>query len=745
MNRLRQRLWPKMPKCSRIHIFIPVLSLVGVAVSVFLYILFRKNEKQSAINQLENSCDIKQMEVQRQLTGGITLMYALMAILEAGGKGNMNDDIWDAQTKRLVTAGNWTILSISRSVLVPAANLSDWESSSGLEVVQTAADLSLIPVPRNRSLYLPIINTYPKDARIRGLDNLSEPARREVALRAFNTSRLVLSDPFPAPNVNPAGGGSQRAFLLFLPLRDAKGDPVGAVTEAFFENTIVSDRFSGGITYSFGIGDSILFSDEHAQSSTTIVRQRDFPIADRYLALRCALDFRQSPAPVIVAVLGVTLSVLAALAVSALTWIRHKRRAAVTEAQRLEDERRVADNLYKVKNTFLNHVSHELKTPLNGVQGVLSNLMDEGLTTEQLQAINEASVRADELADMLDNLIDYSAFEAGNVSIWLENTPLSRIVADAVQWVHKLLKRGRDGNRNVFRGPDVVPPVLVFTDLRKLGKVVRILLHNGLKYTRHGVVRLDCSTEGQWGKIAVTDTGIGIAPSVLACIRRGDMAQGRKVEGEVQNADGLGLGLSLVQRILSTINATLEIDSTEGMGSTFAIKVPLATPDTVAFPIPARDDTTETMELQEIAIQPRPVSPAQHSPGSAKKVVLVADDNDLNRKVLCRMLQKLGYECVEANDGLQALKAYEEHGDEVSLVLMDIQMPRMDGLQATKELKLKNKSIPVVAVTANAVSAELLNYMESGMSEVLNKPVNKDQLERVLRTYVQRRPGVNYV
>lgn len=699
-------MWNPFRKSTLIYLSGPLVSAAGIALSVVLYVTFRNNELDTTVNQLENNCDVKQIEVQRQLAGGVTLLYALQSLILA--VKSMTDAQWNAEVSQLVNAGNWSILSVSRSELVPLSRLDAWEMATGLRVVQTNQQLDLVPVVRDRPFYLPIINTYPSTARIRGLDNLSEHARRDVVLRGYAGRELVMSDPFYAPNANPAGGGTQRAFVLFLPLFDEHGFPTGGITEAYFENTIIRDRFRGGISYAFGIGESVLFADA-AQEASAITRTRSFPVADRAVTVRCGVVFKQSPAPILIAALGIILSVLFSLASSLAIWVRRKRRNVDIEAQRLTDERQLAENLYKMRNNFLNHISHELKTPLNGIQGILTSLIDDGLTSEQKSAVLEAAKRADDLGEMLENLVEYSAFELGNAQIWREMVPVRAIVQEAVARGSAL---ATDTVR--FREPAEIPRYIVDTDKAKMIKALRILLQNAFRYTDGGEVKIQASHDPDRStvSISVSDTGRGMSESLLAAILNGDVAYGRRT-------NGLGLGLSLLRKINQAVGAELNITSREGTGSTFTLTLPVAAEE----PPPVEPDRMSMESLVPVA--------DHHT----KKVVLVADDNDLNRKVLCRMLRKLGYECVEADDGVAALEAYEQHGSEVGLVLMDIQMPHMDGLQATRELKGKNADIPVVAVTANAVSAELQSYMESGMSEVLSKPVNKDQLDRILKTY----------
>jgi signal transduction histidine kinase/CheY-like chemotaxis protein len=739
-----------------IYLVMPLVTLSGIVASAFLYTALRNREITNAVNQLENNCDLKQTEIQRQLAGGITLLYAMLAIVQEVGTGNMNNDMWNSYASTLIKEGNWSVLSFSRSELVSLSGLDEFETRTSLEVVQTVPGGGLEPVTHNRPFYLPIVDTYPSTARIRGLDNLAEPARREVVLRGYRTRDLVVSDPFYAPNANPAGGGPQRAFLLFLPVYDANGFPEGALTEAYFENTIVRDRFSGGITYAFGIGEAVLFSDPIDAPRATI-RERRFPLADRNVTLHCGVVFRESIAPGLTAAFGIVLSLLVTIAGSVILIVLRRRRLADEKATREARERTTAEDAYRVKSTFLNHVSHELKTPLNGIQGVLSLLLDDSLEEEQKESVQQGLHKAEDLSDMLENLIEFSAFEAGAVSARMEDIPLSTIVDDVVVRAQQLLK-----NQNVFHHPDNVPNIVVRTDGRKVSRIMGILLHNAFKYTKKGRVSLELDLKPREVSIAILDTGRGIPPDFLEKLRRQDYAQ-------TSRTDGLGLGLALAYKFAELLAARIDIHSVEQRGSTFTLHLPDSDRIAHEFLQSPRHDggaLREGVELQEIhvtsppepqpkaqtspelqveaskgmGVQPTPATGvtsgiSQENPPKHKKVILVADDNDLNRKVLCRMLRGLGYEYIEANDGWEALEAYKREGDKVGLILMDIQMPIMDGVEATKALRVLHNDIPIVAVTANAIETEAQRYKDAGMTAVMTKPVNKDQLRHILSLY----------
>jgi signal transduction histidine kinase/CheY-like chemotaxis protein len=730
----------------------PLVSLAGIVASAFLYTALRNREITNAVNQLENNCDLKQTEVESKLAGGITLLYAMLAILQGIGPDRMDNNVWNSYAGTLIKEGNWSILSFSRSELVPLSRLDEFEERASLRVVRTGPRGDLEPVQRDHAFYLPIVNTYPATARIRGLDNLSEQERRAVVLRGYRKRDLVVSDPFIAPNANPAGGGSQKAFLLFLPVYDANGFPQGALTEAFFENTIVRDRFSGGVTYGFGIGGGVLFSDP-IDASTATIRERRFPLADRSVTLRCGIVFRESIAPGLTAAFGIVLSLLVTIAGSVILVVLHRRQVADEKASQEARDRASAEDSYRVKSTFLNHVSHELKTPLNGIQGLLSILLDDALNEEQKSSVRQGLLKAEDLSDMLENLIEFSAFEAGTVTSIMEDIPLRRLVEEVVIRAQQLLK-----NENIFHHPANVPNVVIRTDGRKVSRIMGILLHNAFKYTRRGTVRLEVAVQPHKVNIAIIDTGRGIPSDFLEKLRRQDYAQ-------TSRTDGLGLGLALAYKFAALLAARIDIQSVEQQGSTFTLYLPNGNRTEAISDdrgqregrenadgleqgielaeihvVPALSDGT-TPTRKEVPSVPPPASPLGQ-PGETpdhhvkpKKIILVADDNDLNRKVLCRMLRSLGYEYIEANDGWEALEAYKREGDTVGLILMDIQMPIMDGVEATKALRALHNDIPIVAVTANAIETEAQRYREAGMTAVMTKPVNKDQLRHILSLY----------
>ena len=525
---------------------------------------------------------------------------------------------------------------------------------------------------------------------------------------------------------------------------DADGFPQGALSEAFFENTIVRDRFSGGITYGFGIGRGVLFSDPIDASKAT-VRERRFPLADGSVTLRCGIVFRESIAPGLTAAFGVVLSLLVTIAGSVILVVLRRRRLADEKATKEARDRAMAEDSYRVKSTFLNHVSHELKTPLNGIQGILSLLLDDDLDEEQKTSVRQGLVKAEDLSDMLENLIEFSAFEAGAVVPRMEDIAVKELLNEAVIRAQQLLK-----NENAFHHPADVPNTVIRTDGRKVSRIMGILLHNAFKYTKKGVVRLEVAVQPHEVDIAVVDTGRGIPSDFLERLRRQDYAQ-------TSRTDGLGLGLALAYKFAALLAARIDIQSVEGHGSAFTLRLP----DGINVAEEGmrgdhHDDQKQGIELVEVHVTAPPADatsptskgdtqptssidvPAEAQgarPVNPKKIILVADDNDLNRKVLCRMLHSLGFEYIEANDGWEALEAYKREGDKVGLILMDIQMPIMDGVEATKALRALHNEIPIVAVTANAIETEAQRYKEAGMTAVMTKPVNKDQLRHILGLY----------
>ncbi|WP_430419974.1 ATP-binding protein [Phenylobacterium sp.] len=377
----------------------------------------------------------------------------------------------------------------------------------------------------------------------------------------------------------------------------------------------------------------------------------------------------------------------------------------VTEARRAvqvqEEARLAAEAANRTKSDFLARMSHEIRTPLNGVLGMAQAMDLEHLEPRQRERLKVIRNSGGALLDLLDDLLDIARIDAGRLTLRMEEFDLQAVVrsahgAFAAQAAAKGLSFPLDLDPDVeglWRG-----------DAGRLRQILTNLISNGVKFTERGQVSVQVRLTGAGVRIEVADTGIGIAPDRI----------GRLFEKFVQADEsstraygGTGLGLAICQELSRAMDGSITATSATGMGSTFALDLPLGR---------VGDGASED--------RPAPLTGALASSGLR---VLAAEDNDVNRIVLKTLLSQLGIEATLVENGAEAVRAWESaHWD---MILMDVQMPVMDGPTATmtiraRETLLSRPRTPILAVTANTMPHQVASYRAAGMDNVVAKPLN---------------------
>ena len=376
------------------------------------------------------------------------------------------------------------------------------------------------------------------------------------------------------------------------------------------------------------------------------------------------------------------------------------------------EEARAAD---RAKSSFLANMSHEIRTPMNGVIGFTELALADETDPEQKRRLQMIADSGNAMLRLLNDLLDFAKIEAKQMAIVSEPADLRHTLRSCQRLMEPVAK-----SQGLALELDIDPalPALVLVDKMRLRQIVLNLVGNALKFTETGSVTLvarvldDETDDGARLAVSVRDTGIGIPANRLESIfdkfTQADDTTARRY-------GGTGLGLPISAELAELMGGELEAESEPGKGSVFTLTLPLL-------------EATEAVTADDV------IAPAPQALPQRQLHILVAEDNPVNQQLTTAMVTKIGHSCDLAQDGVEAVAAVNEAiaaGRPYDMVLMDMQMPNMDGLQASRAIRsagIDAAALPIVAVTANAYADDLQRCAEAGMQAHLAKPLRISQL-----------------